>query len=383
MKQLHFLFVMIDAGGNVPPMFGLMKQLLARDHCVHVLGEPCLEQPVQAIQGQFIAFTDYFLKQHRAEDFLQDHDATLLNNPVFERVMLGPAATVIEQTISVARSRSIDVLMVDFLLFPALSAAEVLDIPKMLIVHMPEFMPGPNRPPGLLGMKPGTGAVTKIRDRILAKLLVAKFNQFKQALNKTRAKLHLPPLTNTLDLIDSADLRIIQTLRSFDIPIEPAPKNVRYSGPVLDDPDWVQAEQIAYPWGDNPQRPLVVISFSSTFQNQKQDIQNSIDALAGLAVNGLVTLGLAMENEQFTVPQNVHLVNSVKHSEVFPDADLVITHAGHGTVLRALACGVPLLCIPIGRDQADNSVKVEMQGCGIKLSRHANPDKFETPATKY
>jgi len=29
----------------------------------------------------------------------------------------------------------------------------------------------------------------------------------------------------------------------------------------------------------------------------------------------------------------------------------VITHAGHGSVLKALAAGVPLVCMPLGRDQ--------------------------------
>jgi len=36
---------------------------------------------------------------------------------------------------------------------------------------------------------------------------------------------------------------------------------------------------------------------------------------------------------------------------VFPLADLVITHAGHGTLMRALSHGLPLVCLPMGRDQ--------------------------------
>ncbi|MFB6340196.1 nucleotide disphospho-sugar-binding domain-containing protein [Saccharicrinis sp. FJH62] len=377
MKKLNFLFVMIDGGGNVPPTFGVIKKLIQRGHSVNVLAEPCLERAVKAMKCNFIPFTDYFIKKDRKEDFLRDHSATLFKNPIFERVIFGPAETVIDQTITVARRQAVNVLMVDILLFPALIAGEFLDIPKMLIFHMPEYMPGPNRPPGNMGLKPGTGILTKMRDRILGKLMISKFNEFKPSLNKIRSGLGLPLLNNTIDLLNMADMRIIQTLKSFDVPIDPAPENVRYAGPVLDDPDWTQSEKWEYPWDKKEKSPLIVISFSSTFQNQLVAVQNCISALKDLPVKGLVTLGLAMENFNFDVPENVKLVNSVQHSQVFPHADIVITHAGHGTVMRALANGVPLICLPMGRDQKDNAIKIEMKGCGIKLSSESKPYKIK------
>jgi UDP:flavonoid glycosyltransferase YjiC (YdhE family) len=219
-----------------------------------------------------------------------------------------------------------------------------------------------------MGLKPGKGWLIKMRDQFLARMMNAKFNEYKPKLNKIRDQLHLPPLENTLDIFHSADFRIIQTLRTFDTPILPPPVNVRYSGPILDDPDWAATKQWNAPWDQSDRRPLVVISFSSTFQNQAPVIQKSIDALKGLHVKGLVTLGMAMENEDFNIPDNVFVMNTARHSEVFPHADVVITHAGHGTVIRALAHGVPLICLPLGRDQNDNAIKVEMKGCGIKLS---------------
>ncbi len=51
-----------------------------------------------------------------------------------------------------------------------------------------------------------------------------------------------------------------------------------------------------------------------------------------------------------------------------PEADLVITHAGHGTVIRALAAGVPMICVPLGRDQYDVAARVVWRGAGSKLS---------------
>ena len=51
-----------------------------------------------------------------------------------------------------------------------------------------------------------------------------------------------------------------------------------------------------------------------------------------------------------------------------------MTHAGHGTVMRALAHGLPLLCLPMGRDQDDNAARVVARGAGLRLKPSAKPD---------
>ena len=181
-------------------------------------------------------------------------------------------------------------------------------------------------------------------------------------------------MERTSDLFHGANLRLIQTLERFDFPLKPKPANVRYTGPVLNDPDWVS--HWANPWPKWDTRPLVVISLSSTFQNQHTTIQSAIDAIRDQEIRGLVTLGPALDKSSFKVPENVILVDSAPHSKVFPEPDLVITHAGHGTVMRALSHGLPLLCLPMGRDQNDNAVKVQEHGCGIALSAKARPAKI-------
>ena len=50
-----------------------------------------------------------------------------------------------------------------------------------------------------------------------------------------------------------------------------------------------------------------------------------------------------------------------------PRADAVISHAGHGTVIKSLAFGVPLLCLPVGRDQPDTAARVVACGAGLRL----------------
>ena len=55
------------------------------------------------------------------------------------------------------------------------------------------------------------------------------------------------------------------------------------------------------------------------------------------------------------IPSNARTTAFIPHRSVFPHAALVITHAGWQTINAALADGVPLLCIPDGRDQPDNA----------------------------
>jgi UDP:flavonoid glycosyltransferase YjiC (YdhE family) len=45
----------------------------------------------------------------------------------------------------------------------------------------------------------------------------------------------------------------------------------------------------------------------------------------------------------------------------------VVAQGGHGTVVRALLGGAPLLCLPRGRDQFDNARRVTQRGAGLAL----------------
>lgn len=66
----------------------------------------------------------------------------------------------------------------------------------------------------------------------------------------------------------------------------------------------------------------------------------------------------------------------VPHAAVLPSARVVVTHGGHGTVMKALAHGVPLVCLPFGRDQADVARRAVEAGAGLRLSRRSSPDRL-------
>ncbi len=372
---MNYLFITLEGGGNLPQVLGLAKRLKSRGHSITVLSEPCMEDLVSGLGFQFIRFKEYFTRTDRKEDLMRDHKETPFSNPIFENVVFGPAEIVVNETIQAIRQSDADVLVADVLLPPALIAAEYLKIPRAISFHMPEYFPGPNRPPGNMGLLPGKGPVVRLRDRMFGKLFNSVFNKYRGKINDIRKSLKLEPLENVSDLMHSANLRLIHTLPEFDFPIQPAPRNVRYIGPFLDSPDWAEGEW-NNPFPVDDERPLVVVAFSSTFQDQKQAIQNSIDAMRDQNVKGLITLGMAMKNESFDVPDNVVVVESAPHELVFSKADLLITHAGHGTIMRAFKHGLPMLCLPMGRDQNDNAAKITYYGCGLKLSKRTSSEKI-------
>lgn len=378
MKKVNsYLFVTIDGGGNLPPVFGIAGRLASHGHSVTFLTEPCLKSTIQSQGFRFVPFEKYFTREDRKEDIIKDWNASPLKpDPTIENIALGPAKIVVEEVIRVIEQDQFDVLLVDCLLPTAIIAGEYFKIPTACLFHMPEYLPGPNRPPGIFGFNPGKTLWGKMRDRILGRLFQKALDKYKASINSIRSSYGLAELEHVVDLLSQCEARFILTLESFDFPIEPPPKNVIYTGPILDDPDWLAPWQ--NPWPESDQRPLVVVGLSSTFQNQAGVIQNIIDALSKMKVRGLVTLGLAMENKIFDVPENVIVVDSASHSKVFPHTDMVITHAGHGTVMRALSHGLPLLCIPMGRDQKDNASKVAYHGCGLKLSPKTSSDKIRS-----
>lgn len=374
---MKILIVTIEGGGNIPPVMNTISRLVDRNHDVYVLTEPCLKDLIESAGGKHISYKSYFTKDDRKQDIMEDWKD---RNNGFKNAIFGPAKTTARESSEAIQAYDIDLLIADVLQPAALIAAEAAKIPGVMLFHMPEYLPGKNRPPGGLGLNPGNGAFGKLRDRLLGKVFNMIFDKYLKDLNGIRADYDLKPLDHVSDLFHKADLRLIQTSPSFDIPLDPAPANVRYTGPVIDDPDWVSIW--VDPWNGEDERPMVVVSFSTTFQNQKDILQRTINAVGNLPVRGLVTLGLAMEDSEFSLPENVKVIANASHDQLFPHASAVITHAGHGTVMRAIAHGLPLICIPMGRDQGDNAAKVDLHGLGIKLGLKSSEKSISNAVEK-
>jgi UDP:flavonoid glycosyltransferase YjiC (YdhE family) len=92
----------------------------------------------------------------------------------------------------------------------------------------------------------------------------------------------------------------------------------------------------------------------------------------------IATVGPAIDPASLPIAANIEIVRYVPHTRLFPHASLVVTHAGLGTVMTALAHGVPMLCMPLGRDQFFNAARVAALGVGRVVGAGAHSEAIAT-----
>lgn len=91
------------------------------------------------------------------------------------------------------------------------------------------------------------------------------------------------------------------------------------------------------------------------------------DALGGLPVEAVFTTGKDVDPGQLSVPANVRVQAWAEHAEVLARAAVIVHHGGSGTVLDALAAGVPQVIVPLFADQGANGVAITKGAVGTAL----------------
>jgi MGT family glycosyltransferase len=268
-----------------------------------------------------------------------------------------------------------DVVVTQELLFGAMAAAEAKRRPLAVLTGNLWSLPTlPDAPPFGGGLPPARGDEERDAHRRVADLTRQVFQSELPAFNAARASLGLDPLGDLFDQLTAAKRILIATSRAFDFQRSP-PDPYRYVGPYLADPAWAGAW--APPWPKDDKRQLVLVSFSTMYQRQEDVLRRVIAALGALPVRGIVTLGPVLAPNDFPAPENVWVTATAPHAQILPLASAVVTHGGHATVLRPLIAGLPLVCLPLGRDQPDNVVRVTERFAGLRLAADAPTSEIE------
>jgi len=370
----RFLFVLWEGGGNVPVQLGLARGLVDRGHQVRVLTEDCLADDVAAAGCRFEPLAKAPNRARRDEDLIRDSQARTPLGAFArarDRVMMGPAAAYALDTHAALEREAVDAVVSDYMLFGPPIAAESAHVPTALIVHNVYMVPEPGKPAPGPGFLPARGPLGRARDRAANWAFLALFNRGLPAINHARRLHGLPPLRHILDQLDHVELVLVLTSESFDFHGAAHPPHVRYVGPVLADPQWV--DEWRSPWLPDDPRPLVVVSLSSTYMAQERVLARAIEGLGRLDARVIVTTGPAIDPASLPAAKNAVVVRGAPHAQLFPEAAVVVTHAGMGTVTRALAAGAPLVCLPMGRDQLDVAARVVHAGGGVRLRPGAKP----------
>jgi UDP:flavonoid glycosyltransferase YjiC (YdhE family) len=130
-------------------------------------------------------------------------------------------------------------------------------------------------------------------------------------------------------------------------------------------------ESDAAPWVmPASDRPLVYVTFGTVFNDVSPTFTAAVHGVAELDVDVLVTVGPTGDPAALgPLPDNVRVERYVPQTFVLPQCATLVSHAGSGTVLAALALGLPQLCLPQAADQFINATQASAVGAAIALTR--------------
>jgi UDP:flavonoid glycosyltransferase YjiC (YdhE family) len=160
------------------------------------------------------------------------------------------------------------------------------------------------------------------------------------------------------------------TLRPFPprfqdpaLPVAPA---TRYLRPTPDDrtgpeglPPWVAAR---------PARPVAYVGLG-TVHNRPEIFRAILAGLRDEALTLVATVGRDQDPADYgPQPENVHIERYVPLSLLLPHCDMAVTNGGSGTLMAALAHGLPLVVVPVGADQPQNAARCAALGLGVVVA---------------
>jgi UDP:flavonoid glycosyltransferase YjiC (YdhE family) len=124
-------------------------------------------------------------------------------------------------------------------------------------------------------------------------------------------------------------------------------------------PSWIEADR---------QRPLVYLTLGTYVSQQVESLRAAAAGLATLDVDVLVTVGPSGDPGALGhLPDAVRVERFVAQGALLPHLDALVHHGGSGTMLGALAHGLPQLLIPHGADQFINAQALAPTGAALSL----------------
>lgn len=377
-RPARFLFTTFEGGGHVPPPMIVAARLMSLGHEVLVVSDTVNAEEA-ARKG--LPFTSW----RTAPNMRTIEDGCILDDwrsrwppsvvkRVCDSVITGPSAAYAADTLEIAAEFRPDAIVSNELLFGAVMAAEAMAIPLALLTANAWCYPTrPDLPPFGPGFKKANNEGELRRDQVSRAVISKLYDTGLTDLNRARGALGLPSVDHVLDQLRAVDRIILGISQSFDFGTQQPPDRFCYAGPLLEIPSWSARDRKI---SEIEHRPTVLVSFSTTFQDQKPVIARCIKALATLPYNGIVTLGPAVSTQGLPSAANVEVVTSASHDDLVPKCTAIVCHGGHGTLLRPLMHGVPAVVLPMGRDHPENAARLEWSGAGIRLPRHASPRRI-------
>jgi UDP:flavonoid glycosyltransferase YjiC (YdhE family) len=344
--------------GHAFPMIALGRALAARGHHVTVQTWRRWQQHIEAEGLDFAPAPEYQVFPSGPEplDF-------------YEAVV---HATV--DTRPLVRELRPDVVVADILTLAPALAAELEGRPYATLI--PHVYPHGARdfPIYSLGARMPRTAAGRALWRQAQRLVDRGLERGRLELNDTRARLGLAPLDHVHNGI-SRQLALVATFPQLEYP-RAWPAHVNVVGPLMWEPP---ARDVVLPSGGGaggvaPDAPLVLIAPSTAQDSEHTMLRAALRGLADVPVRVLATYNRRLPPRALPVPDNARVVDWVSYSRTMPQCDLVVCHAGHGTLVRALSSGCAVVACPAVGDMNENAARLDWAGAGVRV-----PRRFLTP----
>jgi UDP:flavonoid glycosyltransferase YjiC (YdhE family) len=350
-ERLRFFLAAFGQPGHAFPMLALGKRLVERGHAVVYETWSRWGEHVEAAGMELVAAPEYPVFPTR-ERPLKPYEAVVLATPE-TRPAISAAAP--------------DVVVHDILTLAPALAAELEGIPTATLI--PHLYPvgAPGLPPYAFGARVPRTAIARGLWRALERPVETGLRRGRAELNDARAKLGLPPVERLHGGL-SERLCLVGTLPQLEYP-RSWPSHVHVVGPLMWEPPFHNVDP---PRGDEP---LVLVAPSTAQDPEHRLLRAALAGLAGEPIRVLATWNRRPLPGPAPVPANTRLVEWLSYTRSMPRCALVVCHAGHGTMVRALASGRPVLAVPHAGDMAENAARADWAGVGLRL-----PWRFATPA---
>jgi UDP:flavonoid glycosyltransferase YjiC (YdhE family) len=324
-------------------MIALGQELAARGHAVTMETWSRWRSEVGGAGLEFVAAPEYPVFPTR-ERPLKPYEAVTL--ATFE-------------TLRALRGTSPDVVVHDVLTLAPALAAELEGVPVATLVPHVYPVGRPGFPPYASGARLPRTAVGQALWRTLETGVQRGLRQGQDQLNDTRRRVGLPPVDRLHGGI-SPQLCLVATFPQLEYP-RPWPAGVEVVGPLLWEPPF---GPVAAPPG---QAPLVLVAPSTAQDPDHRLLRAALAGLAGEPVRVIATWNRRPLRHPAAVAANQRLVEWISYARTMPGCALVICNAGHGTVVRALASGAPVLAVPHAGDMNENAARLDWAGVGVRL----------------
>ena len=338
--------------GHAFPMLALGTALVARGHEVHLETWKRWRGHAEAAGMRFAAAPEYQVFPTPETKHVQPYAA---------------AVRAARETGEVVAEIRPDIAVADIMTPAAALAAELAGVPVgTLVPHvLPKMAPG--FPIYSIGARlPRTRLGSALWRRAGERFVTPALELGREQFNESRRRLGLAPVPWVHTGL-SRECTLVATLAVLEYPRE-WPPWAKVVGPLMWEPP---GERVDPPPGEGP---VVLVAPSTAHDGGHRLLRAALAGLAREPVRVIASSNGREPDPPVEVPANGVLVPWLSYAKTMPACDVVVCHGGHGTLMRALTNGCPVVVCPAAGDMAENASRVDWAGVGVRL-----PWRFATP----